>query len=97
MGNKNRLFIGVFSTGLSYCDRTKEKDGDYLKVAFFPYDTLKLQFYVKCDPELREMIEQDAATMKPGTTFQISSCGQMMTLGRRRQSCSENSHGSATV
>lgn len=60
-----RLFIGVFPCGLSYCDKTKEEDGDYKKLAFLPYSTLKLKFY-NCPPELRKEIEENASKYKEG-------------------------------
>jgi hypothetical protein len=39
------LFIGLFPTGFSYADRTREEQGDYKRIAFLPYDTLELKVY----------------------------------------------------
>ena len=50
------LFIGIFPGGISYADRTVERDGDYKRLAFLPYDTLALQVQKDCPPELRHRI-----------------------------------------
>jgi hypothetical protein len=80
-----RLFIGVYSTGLSYADRERERDGDYLKLAFLPYRTLKLEWSrgVRVPPELRKEIEESAFKMqcRAGEDFKISSSGQTVKLG----------------
>lgn len=79
------LFIGVQAHRIVYCDRTREKDRDYLKLAFLPYDTLELKFYNESmSDELRQAILDDAAQLQArrGEQFQISTSGQTVTLGR---------------
>lgn len=78
-----RLFIGVFPCGLSYADRWTEQHGDYKRLAFLPYSTLVLQVEPDCPPDLRTEIETDAATIiaRRGQPFQVSACGQTVTLG----------------
>ena len=79
-----RLFIGVFPGGLSYADRWTEQHGDYKRLAFLPYSTLALQVEPDCPPDLRQEIESHAATIiaRRGQPFQVSACGQTVTLGQ---------------
>lgn len=81
----DRLFIGTFPTGISYADRQREKDGDYMRIAFLPYSTLELEWSPgKHPPELRRLVELDAAQMakRRGQEYQVSTAGQTVTLGR---------------
>lgn len=81
----NDLFIGVYPCGLVYADRTRELDGDYLRLAFLPYRTLVLEWdKASCPHHLRTAIESHAASMatQRGRQFNISSCGQTVTLGQ---------------
>lgn len=68
---KPELFIGVFPGGISYCDRSREVDGDYKRVAFLPYDTLALRIDAPRSPLLAE-IRAHAATLKAGDRFSIA-------------------------
>lgn len=43
MTNEERLFVGMYPCGIVYSDRAKTEYGDYQKVAFLPYNTLKLE------------------------------------------------------
>jgi len=80
---KDRLFIGCFPCGLSYCDTSRERDGDYVKLAFLSYKTLELDVRPGCPPDLLVRILADAATMQArrGEHFQVSTCGQTVLLG----------------
>lgn len=79
----DRLFIGLYPAGVVYADRTKEKDGDYARCAFLPYDDLALKIEPDCAAELRPLIEHDASEMqaKRGQEYQVSSSGQTVLLG----------------
>jgi len=79
-----RLFIGVWSTGIQYCDRYVEEHGDYKKLAFLPYRTLELEVRPDCPVELRAEIEADAQSIirRRGEQFPISAGGQYVTLGK---------------
>lgn len=79
----DRLFIGVFATGISYADRMREEHGDYAKLAFLPYDTLLLKVYENCPANLLAKIEASTASIQArrGERFQISSSGQTVMLG----------------
>ena len=79
----DRLFIGIFPGGISYCDRKIEEHGDYKQVAFLPYDTLELQVRKGCHPALLQLISADAESIqaKRGQEFRVSTCGQTVTLG----------------
>lgn len=79
-----RLFIGIFPTGISYADRTREEHGDYVRLAFLSFKTLSLQVNSKtCPHDLAVEINRHADTIKArrGQSFQISTCGQTVTLG----------------
>lgn len=82
----DRLFIGIFPGGIAYADRHREKNGDYARLAFLPYDTLQLEVEQDCPTDLRTLIEADAEFIQSrrGELFQVSSCGQTVTLGRRQ-------------
>ena len=82
---KERLFIGIMPTGISYADRSREVDGDYASCAFLPFDTLVLDVSPKCPEELRGPIKADAATIiaRRGEQFKISSSDQTVVLGSK--------------
>jgi len=80
----DRLFIGVYSTGLSFADRSRELHGDYLKLAFLPYRTLELEWTGAPMPDtMRKAIQREAAKLRArrGEDFQISGAGQTVRLG----------------
>lgn len=81
--------MGVFPEGISYADRAREHDGDYLKLAFLPYSTLVLEWYVpetRVPPTLREAILADATKMqaRAGERYQTSTSGQTVQLGSKK-------------
>lgn len=80
----SRLFSGVYPTGIVYADKARERDGDYLRVAFLPFSTLQLEWSPGQHPaELRAEIERDAAEViaRRGEQYPVSSSGQTVTLG----------------
>ena len=83
--SSDRLFIGVYSCGICYADRKREKNGDYARLAFLPYDSLQLAIEPDCPVELRSLIEADAAQIqaRSGELFQVSSSGQTVVLGSK--------------
>jgi hypothetical protein len=82
----DRLFIGVYPTGIVYADRSREKHGDYARCGFLSFDTLALDLKPDCPKVLRAFIEKDAARIqaKRGEPYQVSESGQTVTLGRGR-------------
>jgi hypothetical protein len=79
-----RLFIGVWSTGISYCDKSQIEHGDYRRLAFLDYHTLELEWHSgTVPPDLAEEIIADAATIqaKRGQPFQFAGFGQTVILG----------------
>lgn len=80
---KERLFIGVYSTGLSFADKGTEEGGDYRKLAFMPYRTLNVEFYGTCDQDIKKDILDVVATMqrRKGRFYETSTCGQGVILG----------------
>lgn len=77
---KARLFIGGYPAGIVYADRGREKAGDYARLAFLPYHTLRLDVEKDCPPELRALIEAHAALHKAGDVIPVSA-SQTITLG----------------
>lgn len=78
----NNLFAAIYPTGIVYADRTKEYHGDYKKIAFLPFDTLKLDIYDKDSILLPEIIE-DVKSYHIGEELQISTAGQKIILGNK--------------
>ena len=80
---KDRLFSGVYSTGISYADRTRERDGDYKRLAFLSFATLTLEFQPDCPDDLRELITREAARIQArrGEHYEIDSSGHTVLLG----------------
>lgn len=80
---KDRLFIGVYPGGIVYADRGREEHGDYARLAFLPFDTLKLDIASNCPLDLKERIEADASRiqLQRGKQFRISTAGQTVMLG----------------
>lgn len=80
----DRLFSGITPTGIVYADREQERDGDYMRVAFLPFQSLRLQWAPGNHPaELRELVEADAASIiaRRGEAYEVSSSGQTVILG----------------
>lgn len=80
---EDRLFIGIFPCGFSYADRHQEKAGDYKRLAFLPYSTLKLEVYQDCPDCLLPFITEHATDIqsKKGQEQDLSTSGQTITLG----------------
>ena len=80
---QQRLFIGVFPAALVYADRSRERAGDYARLACLTYHNLELCWERDCPAGFREPIERHAQAIiaKRGELFQISECGQNVLLG----------------
>lgn len=80
---RDPLFIGIYPTGIVYADKRIEKNGDYKKIAFLPYDTLELEVY--CSSDLIQRIQDDAQGMikRKGERYPISTSGQCVILGSK--------------
>ena len=80
---KERLFIGVYTTGLSYSDKGVEEHGDYKKLGYFNYASLKLDIEKDCPPQMAALILDDANRMQKqaGQLFNTSSIGNPVLLG----------------
>ena len=80
-----RLFAGVYPCGIVYSDRARERHGDYLRLAFLPFRTLRIEWEpgITIPADLRAAIMRDAAGMeaKRGELFPVSSSGQCVRLG----------------
>lgn len=78
-----RVFCGVYPGGLVFADRNQEKGGDYKRLAFLCYATLKLEVEPDAPRALRTAIENHCTAMnlQPGEHFRISTCGQTIVLG----------------
>lgn len=77
-----RLFIGSYPAGVVFADRARSKGGDYARLAFMPYDTLRLEVKPDCPPELEAMIRDWCNThMQPGASYQVAQ--YTITLGTK--------------
>lgn len=56
MSIEERLFAGIFPTGLFIADRGVDEGGDYKRLAFVLYRNLELVFCDDCPPAFRESI-----------------------------------------
>jgi hypothetical protein len=81
---KDRLFIGVYPTGIVYADTEVEERGDYRRLAFLPFHSLVLELCEKVPPDLVRRIKRHAAKIiaRKGEEFRVSTCGQTVTLGQ---------------
>lgn len=75
----------VMATGISYVDRSREVDGDYVKIAFLPFDDLNLTFNsrAKISPEQRAEVLRAAGEIiaRRGEAYEVSTSGQTVVLG----------------
>lgn len=80
-----RIFAGIYPEGIVYADRHRERGGDYARLAFLSFGTLKLEIEKDCPDELRRQIVAEAGRIqvRKGEPFQISTSGQTITLGLR--------------
>ncbi len=84
---KPSLSIVTFPTGFSYADRSRERGGDYVRLAFLPFDTLKLEWIAKrFSPELRAEIlaHANGIAAREGQSYPVSASGQTVLLGGGR-------------
>jgi hypothetical protein len=88
-----RLFTGVVATGIVYCDRSVEVDGDHKKIAILFFDDLTLKIYDDRS-DLLEEVKTDAAGIqaRQGQVYHTTGRGQSVTLGygldsRTRDEC----------
>jgi hypothetical protein len=79
----DRLFSGIYPTGIVYADRAREVNGDYARLAYLNFDTLTLQVEHNCPADLRQRIEADAAEIQAmrGEQYRISTSNQTVLLG----------------
>lgn len=81
--NDDPIFIGCYPTGLVYADRTRERHGDYVRLAYLNCRTLSLELEPDCPASLRERIEEHAGSMQSrrGQPFAIAG-NVTITLGQ---------------
>lgn len=75
MEKQSNLFISTMTTGIYFCDKSKEEFGDYMVIARLPFSTTKLEIR-KPKSNLIPEIEAYAAKYKIGDEIQVSGCGQ---------------------
>lgn len=70
----DRLFCGLYPTGIVYADSGRAGAGDYKRLAYLNYATLKLDLEPDCLPEFKVLIEADAELLREsqGTNYQIA-------------------------
>ncbi len=79
----SRIFAACFPAGIVYADTKRERHGDYVRLAFLSYATLKLDIEPDCPKELRQHIIDDAAKIQARKGEQFQTAGnQYVTLGK---------------
>lgn len=80
---RNRLFIGIYPTGIVYADRRIEVRGDYKKLAYLSFDLRTRTIEKDCPAQLETLIRADmeAVIAMRGEKFEVSECGQYVILG----------------
>lgn len=76
---KARIHAYVRTTGISWCDIRRERDGDYVRVAFMPYRTLEVEWAGgPIHDAVRAYIDKQVADYqrRRGEYFPISACGR---------------------
>jgi len=83
MEKANRIFVGIYPTGVVYSDRQAEQYGDYKRLAFLPYNNLTLELQSDCPFELKDIIIKNAKLIQDerGKKFMVSACQQYVILG----------------
>jgi len=79
----DRLFCGVFPSGIVWSDRGVREHGDYRRLAFLDYAHLNLQLSKGVPKHLEAEIRADAAEIiaKRGQRYDVSACRQYVILG----------------
>ena len=79
----NPLLICYFPAGIAYVDRLHEESGDYRRVAFLSYRTLKFEPAKNADESLLGQARQHALAIQSmrGQELVVSTCGQTVILG----------------
>lgn len=82
---RERIFMGVVATGISYADRQREVQGDYKRLGNLFFDDLRLTLAPDCPEWAVEFISTDAASIqaRKGEKYQTSGSGQYVTLGNK--------------
>jgi hypothetical protein len=78
-----KICCAIFSTGIGYADRTRERHGDYVSLAHLFFSDLTLEIAKDCPRDLGDQIKIDAKAYQDrrGEQFQTSGSGQRITLG----------------
>lgn len=85
------LFVGVFPTGWGFADRRKERGGDWKRVAFLSFRTLKLELERDCPKDLLPLVTKFANEMegRRGTLYRPATHGNPIVLGSEGMSRAE--------
>ena len=81
MTHRQRLFIGIYPAGVVYSDRNVVRNGDYKRLAFLSYATLRLTIEPDCSPAFAKLIREDAVYYRKGEEMLVSTCGHRVILG----------------
>jgi hypothetical protein len=83
IGANEALFCGNYPTGIFYADKRREVNGDYMTIGRIFYSDLSWKISDNCPADIRSLVQADIdriLSMK-GQEYQVSSCGQTVTLG----------------
>src|SRR4051812_45775217 len=82
------LFVCTMATGLAFCDKGREEHGDYVRLCFLPFSTLKPEWSkTKMTDGVRKQIEEQVLEMqiRTGKIVKTSTCGQSAFLGEHAE------------
>ena len=80
---ESALFAGIYPTGIYYADKRREINGDYLNIGHIFFSDLKYEIKENCPKDIKPLVEKDIQRIigMRGQQYNISGCGQMVTLG----------------
>jgi len=80
---EERIFAGIYPSGILYSDRRRVQNGDYKRLGFLSFSTLSLDLEKDCPEDLADWIREDARRLQArvGEPFRISTAGQEVILG----------------
>ena len=91
MNTIDNLFCAVMPCGISYSDSSRERNGDYVKLAFLSFATLELTFAPDCPRIMADRIKRDAQPIQErrGQQYTVTTTGQTVMLGTTQPSPKE--------
>ena len=76
--NNNDLLICTHATCYSYCDTTREKNGDYLEIGRIYFSPLRMKIFDESEKykEVHEIMKTELFNLSKVDSIQVSASGQ---------------------